>query len=125
MAITRATDRLSIHWARRRNGYQRRITPLIDGFESTTPPVVGPPPTLQVPTPSPLTAQIERLKSWRADAARATGLVPEAVCSDVTLRRVAEQPPADAAALDAVTGLGMLTSRRLFPGISAALAEPT
>jgi hypothetical protein len=37
------------------------------------------------------------------------------------LAAIVGHPPADADELDALTGLGALTSRRLFAGIAAAL----
>jgi hypothetical protein len=37
------------------------------------------------------------------------------------LSTIVDHPPADAAELDAISGFGALTSRRLFPGIAAAL----
>jgi hypothetical protein len=49
-------------------------------------------------------------------------VLPEALVTDAALAAIAERCPATADELDAATGLGMITSRRLFPGIEAALA---
>jgi DNA helicase-2/ATP-dependent DNA helicase PcrA len=121
VALTRATDVLHIHWALRRNGYQRRRTPLLDGFESCTPPTVPPPAGIAHPV-SDRAVRLGRLRQWRADTAKAAGIVPESVCSDATLAAIADAEPSTADQLDAVTGLGAITSRRLWPGIADALA---
>ncbi len=120
VAVTRATDELIVNWARRRAGYQRKLTPLFDGFTSV--------PVLPVPPPSGLVGArrgrdviLDRLAAWRADAARSAGILPHELCPDVVLSTIVDHPPADADELDALTGLGALTSRRLFPGIAAAL----
>jgi DNA helicase-2/ATP-dependent DNA helicase PcrA len=125
VALTRATDRLSVNWARRRAGYQRRITPLLDGFVSDTPPTVGPPAGLRPARSNRRHRRLEQLQAWRADAARAAGVVPEALCPDAALSRIAEHPPATADELDRLTGLGALTSRRLFESIASAISEPS
>jgi ribonuclease D len=65
---------------------------------------------------------LDRLMAWRADTARAAGILPQEVCPDTVLSTIVDHPPIDAADLDARTGLGVLTSRRLFAGIAAALA---
>jgi DNA helicase-2/ATP-dependent DNA helicase PcrA len=121
VAVTRATDLLVVNWARRRGGYQRRVTPLLDGFVSTAPEPTAPPPELAYPVRSERDLMIDRLVAWRADVARAGAIMPEAVCSDGALSAIADRPPADPIELDALTGLGALTSQRLYPGIAAAI----
>ena len=123
MAATRATDELVIHWARRRGGYQRKLTPLLDGFESTTPEPVPPPGDLALPGRSKREVRLERLREWRAGAARQGGVLPELLCTDAALAAIADHRPGTAEELDAVTGLGVLTSRRLIAGIQDALAR--
>ena len=121
VAITRATDELIVNWAQRRGGYQRRLTPLLDGFVST-PAEVSPPPGDLVAVPRPeRELALDRLVAWRADAARAAGILPQELCPDPMLSTIVDHPPADAAELDTISGFGALTSRRLFPGIAAAL----
>lgn len=123
VAVTRATDELVVNWARRRAGYQRRLTPLLEGFVSAPAEVVPPPSELvAVPRPERELA-LDRLIAWRADTARTAGILPQEVCADTVLSTIVDHPPADALDLDALTGMGVLTSRRLFPGIAAALQE--
>jgi DNA helicase-2/ATP-dependent DNA helicase PcrA len=122
VAVTRATDELIVNWAQRRGGYQRRLTPLLDGFVSTPAEVIAPPAELvAVPRPERELA-LDRLWAWRADTARAAGILPQEVCPDSVLPTIVDHPPADPGELDAVTGFGAITSRRLFPGIAAALS---
>lgn len=124
VAVTRATDELIVNWARRRSGYQRKLTPLLVGFESAPAPVVPPPSELVVVRPE-RDVVLDRLLAWRADAARAAGILPQEICPDAVLTTIVDHPPADAGELDRLTGLGALTSRRLFPGIAAALEQPS
>ena len=121
VAVTRATDQLIVNWARRRAGYQRKLTPLFDGFASL-PMQPAPPPADLVAGRPERDVTLDRLVAWRADTARSAGILPQELCSDAALATIIDHPPADAAELDALTGLGALTSRRLFPGIAAALA---
>lgn len=121
VAITRATDELTIMWAARRNGYQRKPTPFLDGFTSTTPPAVPPPQEL-LRERAPADLLIERLQGWRASVARGADLLPEAVCSDRTLTMIARTRPTSPEQLDEVTGLGGITSRRLWPALREVLS---
>ena len=122
VALTRATDVLTVHWAERRAGYQRRCTPLLDGFTSETPEPAAPPQELVALERSDRSLTLERLRDWRSSAARAAGILPDAVCTDRVLADIAEQRPMSADELDAISGLGALTCRRLYPGIADALA---
>lgn len=124
VAVTRASDQLYVSWARRRGGYQRKLTPLLDGFVSDTPQPVAPPAELVRSGRSPRERLLDRLRTWRAEAARAGGIVPEAVCTDAALALIADDPPDTPEQLDAITNLGLLTSRRLFPGIDRAIRRP-
>jgi DNA helicase-2/ATP-dependent DNA helicase PcrA len=121
VACTRATDRLEVHWAKRRGGYQRKLTPLLDGFESTLPETVAAPADLAVPVRAAKGTRLDRLRAWRSDAARQGGVLPEALVTDAVLAIIAERAPASADELDAVTGLGAITSRRFYPGIAEAI----
>jgi DNA helicase II / ATP-dependent DNA helicase PcrA len=122
VALTRATDVLVVHWAERRGGYQRKPTPLLAGFTSETPEPAAPPEAIVTLERSDRSITLERLRAWRATTARAAGILPDAVCTDRVLADIAEQRPASAEELDAITGLGVLTARRLYPGIAAAMA---
>jgi DNA helicase-2/ATP-dependent DNA helicase PcrA len=121
VAVTRATDSLVVNWARRRGGYQRKLTPWLDGLVSATPDTVAPPEALKSGTRPARDVILERLVTWRADLARTGDLLPEAVCPDSALAAIADSPPADAEQLDRLIGLGPITSRRLFPAIAAAI----
>jgi len=121
VALTRAADELSVNWARRRGGYQRELTPLLDGFVSE-PPVTAPPPAELLPAaPVERDLALQRLEEWRDATARAGRILPDAVCSHHALSVIAARPPSSPEQLDAVTGLGALTAARLFGGIRAAL----
>ena len=122
VAVTRATDELTISAAERRGGYQRKLTPLVDGFESTTPPPVAPPAELMARQRSPHDVLVERLRAWRGSLALSADVLPEAVCSDRTLAVIARNPPTSSEELDAATGLGALTSRRLWPTLRDVLS---
>jgi DNA helicase-2/ATP-dependent DNA helicase PcrA len=121
VALTRATDVLTVHWAERRAGYQRKRSPLLAEFASEAPEPAPPPEDLAALERSERAVALERLREWRASAARAAGILPDAVCTDRVLADIAEQRPATPEELDAISGLGTLTSRRLYPGIAAAL----
>ncbi|MEJ7801574.1 MAG: 3'-5' exonuclease, partial [Ilumatobacter sp.] len=121
VALTRATDDLTVNWARRRRGYERKLTPLLDGLTSDEPPLLPPPQELVSMTRSDRLVMLERLRDWRSASARASGILPDAVCTDRALGLIAEHRPASAEELDRVTGLGAITSRRLFSRIRSAL----
>lgn len=125
VALTRATDELVVHWAQRRGGYQRRPSPLLDGLVSEPPEPVAPSSDVRnrMTARSPEDVALARLREWRDQAARARGIVPDAVCTDRTLAVIAERRPSSPEELDAVTGLGAITSRRLFADIAHALAS--
>jgi DNA helicase-2/ATP-dependent DNA helicase PcrA len=123
VALTRATDELVVSWAARRGGYQRRRSPLLDGYE--------PPVAVAVPPPAELVSvdgerRLDRslhgdLLSWRDQTARATGLLPEAVCTTAMLRSIARNRPASPDHLAEVTGVGVLTAQRWYPALRALL----
>jgi DNA helicase II / ATP-dependent DNA helicase PcrA len=123
VATTRATDQLVITWAERRGGYRRTLTPFLDGYESPaaelTPPPVELTNTLTRPDATAIT--LAALLEWRAHAATAAGILPEQLCSDIDLRTVAEITPRSADELAEHTQLGLLTARRLYPGVADVL----
>ena len=123
VALTRATDVLVVNWAQRRGGYRRKPTPLLDGFVSEAPEPVAPPRELVHMPRHGKQRSIERLREWRSGVARAGGILPDAVITDQALSVIAEQRPATPDELDQFTGVGLITARRLFDGIAAALAE--
>ena len=123
VALTRATDRLTVNWSERRHGYRRKLSPFLDGFTGEAAPLVPPPESLVGMTRSARSITLERLREWRDAAARAAGILPDAVCTDQVLGLIAEHRPASARELDQLTGLGPLTSQRLFDRIDAALSD--
>ncbi len=126
VAITRATDQCVISHAERRGGYRREPSPFIGGVDTTAPLAVGPPSELATLIAArrrgPGRERRVALERWRADMARATGALPESICSDRLLSRLAEHPPTSVEDLDDITRWGPLTSARLLPGLLAALA---
>lgn len=124
VALTRATDALRIHWAERRNGYRRKISPLLRDVDLGAPEPVPPPPEIGARRDaSPEHDALARLVAWRAAQARAGGIVPDAVCSDRALASIARARPTTPDELDAAIGVGPLTARRWIDGIRDALAE--
>ena len=124
VALTRATDELAVHWAQRRGGYQRRLSPFLDGIVSETPAPVAPPAAVRdrLGRRSQADVVLARLREWREATARARGIMPDAVCTDRALAAIAERLPSSPDQLDALTGLGPLTSRRLFASIADTLS---
>jgi DNA helicase-2/ATP-dependent DNA helicase PcrA len=123
VALTRATDELVVTWCARRGGYQRKPSPLIATFV----PVeahFAPPPAELVVIDSIRRNQLElhdELSAWRDHAARAAGILPDALCSSAMLKAIADQRPGSADELAQLTGMGVLTAGRLYPGIARVL----
>jgi ATP-dependent DNA helicase RecQ len=65
---------------------------------------------------------LDALRVWRAEAARAARIEPEAVLPDHVLARVAAEHPADVEALGAVRGVGPILAQRFGEAILDALA---
>ena len=102
VACTRATDALTINWAQRRSGYQRKFTPLLDGFEHHAGADAAPrrhrgaaSPVIRdgAPRPAPHVAGLHH----------AAGVLPEALVTDAVLASIADRPPASADELAAIT----------------------
>ena len=125
VAVTRATDECAISHAERRGGYRREPSPFLTGVDTTPRTAVGPPPEIAAVIAAerhrPDRERRRALERWRADVARATGAMPESICSDRILARLVERPPTTVEDLDRVTRWGPLTSARLLPGLLAAL----
>ena len=123
MAVTRASDDLLVTWAHRRGGYRRKISPLLAAFEASPadPPMPLPPELHR--RPSPILERRRRLADWRAHAARAAGVLPEAICPDGLLDAIEAADPASPAELADATGFGAITAARLFPAIRTALTD--
>ena len=110
-------------WCARRGGYQRKPSPLIASFV----PVeahVAPPPTELVAIDPIRRSKLElndELSAWRDHAARAAGILPDELCSSAMLKVIAEERPSSVDELARLTGMGMLTASRLYPGIAQVL----
>ena len=128
VALTRASDRLVVTRAQRRRGYQRKLSPLLEGFD----PGAGVVPEARAVPEAIATLvdeldvdvrhlRLESLRAWRDGAARAGSLLPTQVCSDADLAAIAAAPPTTAEALAELTGFGPLTAARHFGGIRDAL----
>ncbi|MCU0260417.1 MAG: ATP-dependent helicase [Ilumatobacteraceae bacterium] len=123
VALTRATDELTVTWASRRGGYQRRRSPFLEGLALPEPPPAVAPPLPTARRDRTRADRLDRLRAWRAHAARAAAVLPEHLLSDDQLRHLVDDPPGTAEELAATTGVGVLTARRLLPGLLAALAD--
>lgn len=121
VALTRATDTLVVTWAARRGGYRRRRSPLLEGWTPAVGQVAPPPRELRRRLPAEDTTTRDALVAWRSRAAAAAGILPDQLCPDGWLRTIAEQSPRSAEHLDAATGMGLITARRLLPGLVDAL----
>ena len=58
---------------------------------------------------------LERLRAWRAASAAKANIVPTELLTDRDLAAIAAARPTSAEELDAATGVGLLTARRLAP----------
>jgi len=119
VACTRARDQLAITWATSRNSRAVQQSPLVSGIDDSVETIALPPPRLNPrPAPDPIYAA---LVEWRATAARAAQVMPATICSDESLRAVAQARPATVEALAALTDLGPLAAARVAPRLLAAL----
>jgi DNA helicase-2/ATP-dependent DNA helicase PcrA len=123
VALTRATDELVITWCERRGGYQRKPSPLIATF---VPQVVhvAPPPAELILIDTERRSELELhddLGAWRDHAARAAGILPDAICSTAMLKAIAAERPASVDELARLTGMGLMTAGRLYPAIAKVL----
>ncbi len=127
VALTRASDRLAVTWAARRNGAKTALTPLLPTLEGTaaTAGLVRAEPPLRPSAPTPTAdhrnAPLERLRAWRATNARAAGLPANFVLDDATLERIVDASPRNEVELAAVPGVGVAVARRFAARIIAAL----
>ncbi|MED5569808.1 MAG: 3'-5' exonuclease, partial [Actinomycetota bacterium] len=127
VAITRATSECHLSWAERRNGYRRSVTPFLAELDLVEPAITGPSAELSdaMSTSAASTSRdaLRRLAEWRQMTAVRSGILPEEICSDRMMRRIAEVQPASAERLNEITGWGDLTCTTLFPSLQAALVD--
>jgi DNA helicase-2/ATP-dependent DNA helicase PcrA len=121
VACTRAREQLTITWSARRRDKPSRRSPLIDDIgDGHDVPV--PPPSPRAPRPEPDHVYVA-LVAWRRNAAKAAHVDPVAICSDDTLRAVAQARPSTVEAVAMLTNLGPLSAARLAPRLLAALNQ--
>ncbi len=123
VACTRAREQLVVTWARRRKDRISRPSPLIEGIDAlgaSTP--IAPPPTPRTPRPAPDPVHAA-LVEWRRVAARAAQVSPTSICSDESLRAVAQARPTSVESLVPLTDLGPLAAARVGPRLLAALSR--
>jgi DNA helicase-2/ATP-dependent DNA helicase PcrA len=135
VALTRATDQLSITWAasRRRPGgrtgtrspspYLREVAPVLAELEARERPAATPPPRLP-PAPAAdddRVARADALRRWRSVRARAAGIADDAVLPEHVLREVARACPADAEDLARIPGTGPIVLAGLADEVLASL----
>jgi DNA helicase-2/ATP-dependent DNA helicase PcrA len=129
VALTRATDRLVVLSAQRRDERPTVACPWTEALPSCETPSVAPPAELRRgrrtagDARSDDDAALDRLVAWRQRAARAAGIEPAVLCRDRDLAAIAAHRPASPAELDALIGCGSLTAARLFPAIGRVLAD--
>ncbi len=121
VACTRAREQLVITWAGKRRDRPSRPSALIEGIAdaSASDAPVGPP-ERRPPRPGPDPVHVA-LQAWRKNAARAAEVEPSAICSDESLRAVAQARPRTIEDLVALTDLGPLSAVRIAPRMFAAL----
>ena len=114
VAMTRASDQLTITRAARRGGYARQPSPFIDGLPlGDTPPAAPPARTRHRRRDSIGSA----LREWRDITAQRARILPDQVCSDRDLAAIARHRPSNVDELQSVTSLGPLTAARLAPDL--------
>lgn len=127
VAITRSTSRCHLSWAERRNGYRRSVTPFLAQLDLVEPAITGPSAELSdamhISAASTSRDALRRLAEWREMTAVRSGILPEEICNDRVMRRIAEEQPADAERLNEITGWGDLTCTTLFPSLRTALVD--
>ncbi|MCU1395217.1 MAG: uvrD2 [Ilumatobacteraceae bacterium] len=121
VACTRAREQLTVSWAARRKDRISRPSPLIADLAAAgadDPP--APPPHRRAPRPAP-DPIYTALVAWRAVAARVAQVDPLTICSDDSLRAVAQARPSTVESVAMLTDLGPLAAARVAPRMLDAL----
>lgn len=121
VALTRARESLIVTWAERRGGYRRQRTPLLAEHRPDPDDAAAAFPAALHHEPSRRDNRRRRLAEWRDHAARAAGVLPDAICGRGVLDAIEQADPSTPIELDEATGFGAITSARLYPAIRAAL----
>jgi len=120
VACTRARETLVLSWCTHRNGRVTAMSPLISSVGEDTGDVVAPPPFRRLQRAAPDPVYIA-LVEWRRSAAKAAQIDPIAICSDESLRAIAQLRPTTVDAVAALTDLGPIAAARVAPRLLAAL----
>ncbi|HEU5082327.1 MAG TPA: ATP-dependent DNA helicase UvrD2 [Acidimicrobiales bacterium] len=137
VAITRAEQEVTLHWARQRTvrGTVRpqARSPFLAGFEERMAEVVSPPPSrgatqlasvrARLQPPAPADPLLAALQAWRAGRARAARTAPHTVVPDDVLREIAARRPRTRTEIEAVTGLGPARRARFADELLAVVAR--
>jgi len=112
VAMTRATESLTLTRAGRRGGYAREASPFAEGLPLGDAPPAPPPRRTRHRRVDSLGTD---LREWRATAARRARVLPHQVCSDRDLAAIARHRPSTVEELASITSLGPLTAAKLGP----------
>ena len=128
VAITRASDDLILTHAHRRRDRARTRSPFIDGADAVEP-GVAPPAQFRrenerrrTSTESHDSVLLE-LREWRNAAGRAAQVDATMLCSDATLKRIAQRAPRTLDDLTSIDGVGPLLARRAGERILEAVSR--
>jgi DNA helicase-2/ATP-dependent DNA helicase PcrA len=137
VAITRAEQEVTLHWARERTvrGSRRpqQRSPFLDRFEERVAAVVSPPAASGAhqlaglrerlaPGPS-VDPVLAALRTWRAARARVTRTEPATLVPDEVLEAIASRRPTSLDELGEVTGLGAARRQRYAEELLAVVAR--
>ncbi|MFP5576832.1 MAG: ATP-dependent helicase [Acidimicrobiia bacterium] len=137
VAVTRAEQEVTLHWAHARTsrGVRRGQvrSPFLDGFEERVARVTDPPTSTGVPQLAALRARLDppeatdpllaALRAWRTARARAARTEPATVVPDEVLEEIASRRPRSRREIDAVAGLGPARRNRFADELLAVVAR--
>ena len=128
VAITRASDDLILTHAHRRRDRARTRSPFIDGADAVEPGVA--PPAHFRRDNERRRSSVEshdsvllELREWRNAAGRAAQVDATMLCSDATLKRIAQRAPRTLDDLTSIDGVGPLLARRAGERILEAVSR--
>ena len=128
VAITRASDDLTLTHAHRRRDRARTRSPFIDGADAVEP-GVAPPAQFRRDNERRRTSAeshdsvLLELREWRNAAGRAAQVDATMLCSDATLKRIAQRAPRTLDDLTSIDGVGPLLARRAGERILEAVSR--
>ncbi len=137
VAVTRAEQEVTLHWARERTvrGVRRQQdrSPFLAGFEARVALVTDPPTSSGIPQLAALRARLDppeatdpllaALRAWRMARARAARTEPATVVPDEVLEAIATSRPRTRMEIDAVAGLGPARRNRFADELLAVVAR--